>query len=276
MSPENKRGIQRARYVAAGFILAVMLMGATNLAAQSPSYNPDLQRMFAGYWRLAPNGAGFDEAKECGEIMIFNKHLIRCTFPYSKLKEYLHPRELAWMQFGGNTDETLSTKWECVPTPLPSIEEDGWTFVWPSNDELRMEYGFTSGGWIRHVYMDGRKHPTGYDRLSYMGHSIGWFEGNDLIIEATNFTFDPDGLDDHLHLATSPRKKLTERFKQTAPDKITMTLTVEDSLFLKRPFTWSFQLMKGDVNTAQPPLACDKEASYAELELIEQHKYEGK
>ena len=59
------------------------------------------------------------------------------------------------------------------------------------------------------------------------------------MIETTNFTFDPDGMDDHLHMASSVRKKVTERYQFIDDDTIRMIITLEDGTFLTRPFTYS-------------------------------------
>ena len=61
-------------------------------------------------------------------------------------------------------------------------------------------------------------------------------------METTNFTFDPDGLDDHGHIASSTRKRLTERYRRTEPESLEMEITVEDSLFLTEPSTWTRRL----------------------------------
>ena len=258
----------------ASFLIAAMLLGATNLAAQTKS-KYELGFPFVGFWTLAPNGRDFNQATSCGPAQ---GGAGRCSVPLDRLKPYLHPRALAWMEFAGITDEALSGKWECAATPLPSSLEDPFTIRMVSETEIHIQ-----GNWdndiTRIIHMDSRKHPDGYDRLAYRGDSIGRFEGDDLIIETANFTFDPDGLDDHLHLPSSPRKKITERYKKTGPDKMTMTITHEDSLFLKKPFTWNF--VKGDPSKVSvfglpyEPTPCDPEAAHQELELIKD-KYEGK
>ncbi len=184
------------------------------------------------------------------------------------------------MQFAGITDERLSGKWDCVMTPFPSALEDPFMVRMVSEYEIHIQ-GAWDNDYTRIIYMDGRKHRDGYYRLSLAGDSIGWFEGDELVIETTNFTFDPDGLDDHLHLPSSVRKKVTERWKKTAPDKMTMTITHEDPLFLKRPFTWSINFVKGDPSKVgvfglpYEPTPCDVEAAHTELELLID-KYEGK
>jgi hypothetical protein len=54
--------------------------------------------------------------------------------------------------------------------------------------ELRRLYIFDIGGphTYRTVYMDGRTHPLNL-QPSYYGHSIGWWEGDTLVIDTTGF-----------------------------------------------------------------------------------------
>ena len=63
----------------------------------------------------------------------------------------------------------------------------------------------------RDIWMDGRTHPDS-SLLFQHGHSIGKWDGDDLVVESTNYTFDPDGTDEHLHMASSVRKRVTERY----------------------------------------------------------------
>ena len=122
--------------------------------------------------------------------------------------------------------------WDCAPASLPSLLGDA--FPWNLSQKsdrvtLRYEHDET----VRTVWMDGRRHPF-VGELFYMGHSIGWYEGETLVIDTTNFTFDPDGMDDHGHIATSVRKRLTERYTRSGPDSMEMAITLEDTLFSDR------------------------------------------
>ena len=101
--------------------------------------------------------------------------------------------------------------------------------------------------------------------LFQQGYSVGHFDGNDLVIMSTNFTFDPDGMDDHLHMASSVRKKVTERY-QTIDDDIRLIITLEDGTFLTRPFTYS-KLFTRTTRQRNPGWrACDPDLSRRELE----------
>ena len=80
------------------------------------------------------------------------------------------------------------------------------------------------------------------------GLSRGRFDGNDLVIETDHFTFDPDGLDDHLHMASSVRKKITERYRLIDDNNMRVIITLEDPTFLTKPFTYAFMLTKAGAN----------------------------
>ena len=87
--------------------------------------------------------------------------------------------------------------WDCAPAPLPSLLAHATpTNIVQRPDRIIISYEHNDGR--RTIWMDGRRHPPA-NELFYHGHSIGHYEGDVLVIETTNFTFDPDGLDDHGH-----------------------------------------------------------------------------
>ena len=70
------------------------------------------------------------------------------------------------------------------------------------------------GGRPRVRALDGRKHPPAGETL-LLGHSVGRWEGNTLVVETTNFKDHPMGLS--TSLPSSAGKRLTERFS-LSPD----------------------------------------------------------
>jgi len=74
----------------------------------------------------------------------------------------------------------------------------------------------------------------------WMGDSVGWWDGDTLVVETTNFN--PKGVLQSLGggFIYSPQGKLTERFTRTANDRILYEFTVDDPLYFKR--TWSAQM----------------------------------
>ncbi len=223
--------------------------GPTMLAAQSGDAL-DL----SGNWRLIP------ERSSCGEWNVdqYGQQRDGCAVPVDELP--LNGRSRAWAEF---FDEALSPMWDCAPASLPSLLGDPL----PVNIDQRSDrvlIFYEHDEHLRTIWMDGRRHPPP-DELFYYGHAIGRYEGDAFVVETANFTFDPDGLDDHGHLASSPRKRLTERYTRTGPESIELEITVEDSLFLTEPFTWTRTLRR----SAVPPGEwgdCDPEQSRRQLE----------
>src|SRR5262249_200249 len=124
---------------------------------------------------------------------------------------------------------------------------------------------------LRHVWMDGRQHPPATD-LFYQGDSIGHWEGDDLVIDSTNFVFEPDGLDDHLHFPSSPLKHVVERYHLTSDNDMKITAVIENPYFLNKPFmvehTWQ-KTNKVMVGWWE----CDPKVTRREMELTVEPKY---
>ena len=86
---------------------------------------------------------------------------------------------------------------------------------------------------FRVVPTDGRKHRTDVEP-SYLGDSIGWWEGDTLVVEANQFTEDTWlGSDGYFH---SPAMRVIERF-QRAGDTMRYSATVHDPDVLAEPWT---------------------------------------
>ena len=71
-----------------------------------------------------------------------------------------------------------------------------------------------------------------------MGHSVGKWEGDTLVVDTTNFKEHAMGIS--MSLPSSSRKHLTERFR-LGPDKKTLIYSgvVEDPEYLAKPVEWS-------------------------------------
>ncbi len=66
---------------------------------------------------------------------------------------------------------------------------------------------------------------------TWMGDSIGWWEGETLVVETTNFR------PDQSFRASSQNLKVTERFTRIDPNQILYRFTVEDPETFTRPFS---------------------------------------
>lgn len=238
---------------AACFVFAALAMAVApgSLVAQSSDV-PD----FSGNWRIER------QPYSCGEWNLDQFGNVRAGCAISVDELPLNARARAWAVF---FDEPLAAMWDCAPASLPSLLGDSfpWT-ISQKSDRLTIRYEHDDT--VRTVWMDGRRHPF-VGELFYMGHSIGWYEGETLVIETANFTFDPDGMDDHGHIATSVRKRLTERYTRIDADTMEMAITIEDPLFLTEPYTWVRQLNRSNVGP-QSWGECDLEQSRRQLDSL--------
>jgi hypothetical protein len=109
--------------------------------------------------------------------------------------------------------------------------------------ELQRIYIFDVGGphTYRTIYMDGRSHPKGELPL-YYGHGIGWWEGDTLVVDTTNFVesfwLDRRGIPHTEQLHT------IERFTRTAAGTIKYEVTIDDPGAYTKPWTATFDMRR--------------------------------
>jgi hypothetical protein len=107
--------------------------------------------------------------------------------------------------------------------------------------ETQRIYIFDIGGphTFRTIYMDGRTHPEKLD-ASYYGHSIGWWEGDTLVVETTGFNerfwLDRRGLPHTTQMRT------LERFTRLNSAQVAYEITVDDPGAYTAPWTGKFNL----------------------------------
>jgi len=92
----------------------------------------------------------------------------------------------------------------------------------------------------RTIYLD-RDHPAG--EPSAMGHSVGWFEGDVLVIETNNFIADRWG--SHTGVDSSDQKHLVERVS-ISDDGLALEfqMTLTDPEYLTEPVTIDYYMAK--------------------------------
>lgn len=239
-----------------------------NLFPKAPTVSP-LPLDFMGTWRGNNPRGNTEFGGNCGSLKDhYGNPRELCEFPVDKLEPYMNGRMRAWIEF---FDETMSPRWTCVAAGIQTGLQEGYLWEFSSTPD-RLLQRWEQSNWVREIYMDGRPHPPAMIAL-YHGHSIARVVSpTEIIVDSTNFTFDPDGWDDHSHLATSHRKHLIERYMLTGPDTLIVEFTVDDPIFLKSPFTWRKSYRK----TQQPFVSkwdCDPEASLQELYTTIPQKY---
>jgi len=128
----------------------------------------------------------------------------------------------------------------CLPTGVPRIAPYPWRIVQTPSYKKATHLYFLFEGNIhsyRQIFMDGRKHPADPDPTWY-GHSIGWYEGDTLVIDTVGFNdkfwFDFRG---HPH---TDKLHTIERWTRTDLGTLVSEITIDDAGAYTKPFKVSF------------------------------------
>ena len=109
--------------------------------------------------------------------------------------------------------------------------------IYQSTKKIEMAYTFTNAA--RTIHLD---HVVGPPDDTYMGHSVGRWEGDTLVVDVTSFNdktwFDRAG---NFH---SDALHLVERFTPISPDAIHYEVTIEDPKVFTRPWKISMPLYR--------------------------------
>jgi hypothetical protein len=113
-------------------------------------------------------------------------------------------------QYSQASEENPELSCISKPTPAMIIYTDLYPIEITINDNqtisLRSQYFDQS----RTVYMDGREHPPTTE-LFHEGHSTGLWEGEELVIDTTNFTYHRSPYQNGI--PSGPQKHIIERFR---------------------------------------------------------------
>jgi hypothetical protein len=149
----------------------------------------------------------------------------------------------------------------CLPPGTPRIYLQPFPFqIVQSSKAIFMlfEYDHT----IRQIFIDGRPHPEDITP-TYMGHSIGKWDGDTLVVDTVGFNdkswLDRDG---HPH---SDQLHVVERFHRTDRDNMSIAIRMEDPKALAKP--WETELyfqLKPDWDIME--LACTDNAAFENFE----------
>jgi hypothetical protein len=220
--------------------LALFVFSGIDAAAQTSAEITGLPVDLNGAWSVNR----LSENRDLGPCLTHdsrNLPRLGCRFNVEKLN--LTARAKAWMQF---TDEAFEGKFFCIPEPIPSM----LTRNLPQRIEQRRDRVVITYDQRHHIvtrtaWTDGRSFPD-WDEVAYFGHSIARYEGSELVVETRNFTFDPSGIDTQSQVPSSWQKRLVERYSRIGPDKLKMVLTIEDPVFLKTPYTETFEMVRAE------------------------------
>jgi len=137
-----------------------------------------------------------------------------------------------------NADPKATTQKDCIPVGAPALMfYPVANTVTVQRDRVVMKVDWLDSE--RTIYLDGRKHPPASE-TSLLGHSVGRWEGNTLVVETTNFKEHPMGFSNSL--PSSTRKRLTERFGLSQDGKsLIYSGVMEDPEYLAKTVEWSGQ-----------------------------------
>ena len=136
----------------------------------------------------------------------------------------------------------LDPAFYCKPQGVPRMGPPSQIVQTPG--QVVFLYG--ASNLFRIIPTDGRPHRADADP-SYMGDSIGRFEGDTLVVDVTNFNDDTWlASDGYFH---SEKMHVVERLTRSG-DVLTYTVTVEDPLVLAKPWTRGPANMKLTTNPA--------------------------
>jgi len=247
---------------AGAFLGLVLAVGTTDAAAQADEeYEKILP--FIGHWDsdvVVPDGQ--DRGNCGGRTGDYGEKLLNCSLPVDQLP--LNARGEAWLKYVDIFQSPTTA--ECAQLGLPALLTDG-AFISASPGRVDMQHPTNPWYVPRTVWLNGTGPTPLPGQLFQHGHSVAHFDGDDLVIETDHFTFDPDGIDDHLHMASSVRKKVTERYQLIDDDHLRIVITLEDPTFLSRPFTWAILWSKKQGGPPPAWRSCDADAARRELEF---------
>jgi hypothetical protein len=156
--------------------------------------------------------------------------------------------------------ETDDLVYQCYPPGTPRI------YIHPFPVEIvqlpgRVLMVFEYDHLIRQIYTDGREHRTDL-APSYMGDSIGHWEGDVLVVETTGFN-DRTWID-RIAVPHSEEMRLIERFRLNDEGQLQIDMRVEDPVALAKP--WEFSRVYRKTDWTIEELVCEDNATYEEFE----------
>ena len=261
------RGSTVVTAVTAATVGAVISVAVAGIAGQDqdqptrPAQTPDGRPNFNGVWQ-AVNEAHWDlEAHEALPGMVMQDGVY--DYEYAKVPAAPVvalgaaagvPGSLGVVQGDGRipyTEEALRIKEEnaenwidrdpelkCYLPGIPRAMYMPYPFqIVQGTDKIHMTFGFSNAA--RVIHLDDVDLPPDY---TYMGHSVGRWEGDTLVVDVTEFNgrtwFDRAG---NFH---SEALRLTERFTPMTADAIWYEVTVTDPETFTEPWTIAMPLYR--------------------------------
>ena len=156
--------------------------------------------------------------------------------------------------------ETDDLVYRCFPPGVPRIYLHPFPFEiiqTPGRVVIVYEYDHL----VRQIYTDGRGHRSDL-AASWMGDSIGHWEGDTLVVESVNFN-DRTWLDRRA-VPHSEQMRFIERLRLDDEGNLRIDMRVEDPVALAEP--WEFRRFYRKTDWTVEELVCEDNATYTPFE----------
>jgi hypothetical protein len=215
--------------------------GRVDLSAPAPRVNdrPDL----SGLWEAERTptkefvrvlGPGLPDIQpDLGEI---TRHVIDVFWDVKPEDVPLRPEARAIADARQKSGRDFQTAY-CLPAGIPAAMLTSIVELVQGPGEIAVLHG--SGDPARAIYVDGRTLSGGAEP-SWMGTSVGHWEGDTLVVETTGFKEDA-WLDGFGH-PRSEAMRITERFHRRDFGHIDLEMTFDDAKYYTRPFGFTTTL----------------------------------
>jgi hypothetical protein len=166
----------------------------------------------------------------------------------------------------GVLDERAYPKYDCVAATMPRIVTDSYNFQIQQQAD-RVLLMFEKDDVVRTVWLEGYGHPVpSVGEYFLQGYSIGRYEGAELVVETTKFTYDPHGFSDGSPtIASSQRKTVSERY-WLDEGRLRVEVVTEDPLMILEPNRFRYAWDRTDEEWLE--FACDIENSHTVLPFL--------
>jgi hypothetical protein len=161
--------------------------------------------------------------------------------PYTAAGKAAFAKQLAFVRGTFDGPETRPLGERCIlgfgstagPPMLNVLYNNNYQFV-QSRDTIAILVEMNHD--VRTIRLNTKEHLPANVR-PWMGDSIGWWEGDTLVVETTNFNPE-EGLRPNMNQSyyMSPDAKVTERFTRVSKDQILYQFTVDDPKTFSRPW----------------------------------------
>jgi len=217
------------------YMLAAENFSPPRTADGSPDFNGIWQAMGSANWNIEPHAADFPPLPQLGawgSVPAGLGIVVGGEIPYTvEARARQQENQANWLA----NDPYV----KCYMPGVPRANYTPFPFqIVQSPEHIIMAYEFASASRIVYMNRPDFEAPV----LSWMGHSLGRFEGDTLVIDVTDQM--PDTWFDHAGNHHTDALRVTERYTHIGPNTLMYEATLEDPNVYTRPWTVRFPLYR--------------------------------